>query len=473
MSEHQALVVGIEQHQDPAVPAAPCADADATRVARALEAIGFTTTLLTGPQATRTAIDSRLRKLAASPAKLLLVYWSGRALAEGSDTLLACHDTLADDRAETALPLRQLLQRLEAAHPDRLVLALDCRGTTWPREALHAFLKKHSSAVGLISSSPGQDSHVSGSLKSSLWSHLLTELLAGRPAAALEADRYLTVPALQAHLEAELPRLLRTTFREAPPQDPVCLGSRDRLVLADLAGLVPADQPTADPRLQPLRRGLLRNETTSKIKSLAGYRKFHRLPDRVNASSRKFVSDLAADDIRQDVDSTYAAVRESLGYKRRDVEGSADRGTGFVRTPDFEYSISVDLAEDDPTTVVWRREVAGIQKPEVVLGPEFQQVFGQTFDTLVFEFARPFDLEAWVDRVEDDLPEGVKLRTSSDCSSCDVQVRGKGCLVRLFRDRIEILGQKGPGSKGLVEGFLSFQEVFGQREGVEMLPLPG
>jgi hypothetical protein len=89
----------------------------------------------------------------------------------------------------------------------------------------------------------------------------------------------------------------------------------------------------------------------------------------------------------------------------------------------------------------------------------------------VFEFAGPFDLETWVDRIEDELPDGVKLRTASDCSSCDVQVRGKACVVRLFRDRVEIQGQKTPGSKGLVEAFLSFQDLFSGRRDLQQLPL--
>ncbi len=208
-----------------------------------------------------------------------------------------------------------------------------------------------------------------------------------------------------------------------------------------------------------------------KVKSLSGYRKFHRLPDSVNAGSRKFVADLAAEDVKSDVDRTYLSLREQLGYKRRDVEGSADRGTGFVRTPDFEYSVGIDLVEGDPTTVVWRREVAGIRNPQVVLGNPFHQVFGEVFDTLVFEFARPFDLEAWVDLIEDAMPVGVKLRTASDCSSCDISVSGSMGIIRLFRDRVEIQGGKTPSSRGLVEAFLHFQDIFANRSDLEALPL--
>lgn len=154
---------------------------------------------------------------------------------------------------------------------------------------------------------------------------------------------------------------------------------------------------------------MLRGETRARVKSLSGYRKFHRLPDRVNAGSCAFVGELASEDVKADVDAVYTAVREGLGYKRRDVEGSADRGSGLVRTPDFEYSVSVDLCDDDPTTLVWRREVAGIREPKVVLDRPFQRIFAEKFDTLVFEFTRPFDLEAWVDHIEEEAPERVEV----------------------------------------------------------------
>jgi hypothetical protein len=208
-----------------------------------------------------------------------------------------------------------------------------------------------------------------------------------------------------------------------------------------------------------------------RVKSLSGYRKFHRLPDRVNDYAQKFVADLAGEDLKADVDSYYDLVREHLGYKRRDVEAACDRGSGFVRTPDFEYSVSVSVAPDDPTTVVWRREVGGIRNPEVILGRPFAAVFGDLFDTLVFEFVKPFDLETWVDRVEDEVPEGVKVRCASDCSSCEVTVAGFAGVVRLRRDGVEVEGRKGPSSRGLVEAFLQFQDLFSGQRDLQALPL--
>jgi hypothetical protein len=470
MADRFALVIGLD------TPHAPHAESDALAFSRALLALGFApdaVTTLTGTQATRTAIESRLRKLAkAPPGDQLALFHAGPGFEEDGLGYLACHDTQEDDRADTSLPLQALLDAASRAGSRRVALFLDVRGEGFPLAPVEAFCAARPAAVCFVSRGEKEQSHVSGSLKSSIWAHLVTEAFAGRAPRALEGE-LLAAASLQAYLELELPRLLRATFREAPPQSPALFGPSGggRVVLADVAAVAGGDRPTADPRLQPLKRGSLRGEAAGKVKSLTGFRKFHRLPERVNASSRKFVADLAHDDVKQDVDEVYAAVRENLGYKRRDVEGSADRGTGFVRTPDFEYSVSVDLAEDDPTAVVWRREVAGIKAPEVVMGRPFQQVFGGVFDTLVFEFTRPFDLEAWVDRIEDELPEGVKVRTSSDCSCCDVHVRGKACVVRLYRDRVEITGQKTPGSKGLVEAFLSFQDLFAGRRDLQELPL--
>jgi hypothetical protein len=482
MADRWALVIGVESHQGAALPAAH-AEVDANTFAHVLEPLGFPRDhqiVLLGSQATKTAIESRLRKLSkGAPPAELFVFYAGHGFHEDAQEYLVCHDSQGDELSATSVPLPSLLDAIAACRGARVALFLDIRRIEPPEtveplssRSLAEFFGKTPGAVCFTACGEGETSHVSGALKGSIWTHHLIEALAGRAPKALEAGRLLTAESLQEYLTQEVPRTLRATFREAPAQTPVLFGPpEERFVLADVSEIVDNTQPTADPRLQPLKRGSLRNETTAKVKALTGYRKFHRVPDRVNAGSRKFVADLAAEDVKADVDSVYAAVRERMGYKRRDVDGSADRSTGFVRTPDFEYSVGVDLVDDDPTSVVWLREVGGIRNPEVVLGKPFQQVFGAMFDTLVFEFTRPFDLEAWVDHIEDEMPAGVKIRTASDCSRCDVTVGGFLGVIRLFRDRVEIQGGKTPSSKGLVEAFLHFQDLFAGRRDLQELPL--
>ena len=463
-----SLIIGIE-HYPEGLATAPHTVSDAQHLARVW---GGEPILLTDAQATRTAILSRLRKLAKTPPAQLRVWFGGLAFHEDGEEYLACYDTLPDDRAETALPLREFLSAIAAVKAKQTVVLLDPRGGAG--EPLDPAALEDAKLNVLVSHSAGEASHVSGSLKAGLFAHLVTEAFAGRAPLALESGGGLTTASLLAHLERELPRVLRATYREAPPQTPLYVGKP--LHLADVAEALPEEASVADPRLMPLKRGVLRGETRQRVKSLGGYRKFHRLPDRINEGSRRFVGELAAPDIQADVDQFYASIRELLGYKRRDVEGSADRGSGFVRTPDFEYSVSVDLAEDDPTVAVIRREVGGIQNPEVVLSGPFGQVFGDQFDTLVFEFLRPFDLEAWIDRIEEQMPEGVKLRCAPDASSVEVTLPGVMGLVRLLRDRVEVqaAGPRGPSSRGLVDAFLAFQDRFHGRSDLQELPLlPG
>jgi hypothetical protein len=209
----------------------------------------------------------------------------------------------------------------------------------------------------------------------------------------------------------------------------------------------------------------------TRVKSLSGFRKFHHVPDRGSPSAQKFVADIAAEDLKADVDAVYAAVREHLPYKRRDVEAAAERGGGFVRTPDFDYQVSVALASDDPSSVVWRREVVNIRNPEVVLGAGFQTIFAGSFDTLVFDFAGPFDIGTWVDRVEEEAPEGVQLRCASDCSSCEVTAGDFPGLIRLWPDRVEIQGRQALRSADLTEALLRFQDLFAGPSNPRALPL--
>ncbi len=480
MTERLTLVFAVDAYQDQAIAPALLAEADGAGFAQALERLGFARdqqTVLLGAQATRTAIASRLRKLAKTTAapETVFLFYAGHAFESEGASYLTCADSQLDDLAETSLELRTLLDALKACGCERVVFFLDPRGGL-PDEPLRGkelgkFFAKPGRAA-FVSCQPGEVAHVAGPLKGSVWGHHLLAALGGKAPLALDEGRLLTASSLQNYLAQEVPRTLRTSFKDAAVQSPHSVAGDGPLLIADLGPLLAkGEQANADPRLQPLKRGALRNEVLMRVKSLSGFRKFHRVPDRVNASSQKFVADLAAEDVKADVDEKYAAVRESLGYKRRDVEASCDRGSGFVRTPDFEYSISLEQAPDDPTSVVWRREVGGIQSPEVVLGRAFASVFGDLFDALVFEFVKPFDLEAWVDRVEEELPEGVKVRCASDCSSCDVTVAGFAGVIRLRSDRVEIHGGKAPSSKALVEAFLEFQDRFSGKRDLQALPL--
>jgi hypothetical protein len=153
-------------------------------------------------------------------------------------------------------------------------------------------------------------------------------------------------------------------------------------------------------------------------------------------------------------------VREQFGYKRKDVDASAERdGMGFIRTPDFEYTVSVGVNPDDPSEVVWRREVGRLTDPAFVRSEGFAAVFGSMFDRLVFEFAVPVDVAEFVDRIEDAPPEGVKVTVASGADAAEIRLAGFAGRVTLTRDAVEIGGRAGA-TAGLLDQFLTFLRKF-------------
>ena len=80
IGEYKALVIGVNDYQDPNVPDLETAVNDANAVAKVLkEKYGFKVQFLLDREATKEAIHSQLRKLATSskPDDSILIYFAG------------------------------------------------------------------------------------------------------------------------------------------------------------------------------------------------------------------------------------------------------------------------------------------------------------------------------------------------------------------------------------------------------------
>src|SRR5262249_2494044 len=141
--------------------------------------------------------------------------------------------------------------------------------------------------------------------------------------------------------------------------------------------IVSATPPAAKLDLKQLKRVVFRGETRDRMKNLAGFQKSFKLPDAATSSAQKWTHRLAADDLRARLEDIYNAIREHLGFKRKDLETtlSAD-GLGFIRTPSFDFTMSVSLDPDEPTNVIWRSEVSQVSDPEILRAEGFRKVFG-------------------------------------------------------------------------------------------------
>jgi len=478
MADVHALLIAVESYQDAAVPAVPHAEAGAKALAEVLRAQGVAETnltLLINAAATKTVIESRIRQYAKKlPAgDSLLVVFVGNVVSEAGQNYLLASDAVADDLTGTGVPLADLWDRL-AGGKASFVVFLDAGAMTAPPADLDESADPHlaSDELGELSdkgvlfaaSTDDEPSAADGSRR--VWLDLVREAFAGRA-----VGEKVTASALAEYLPRELPRAIRKTLSNPVRQTPAAYHADDRLIL----GVKPMESaasaaPGVD--LEQLKRVAFRAETTQRFKSLSGFQKGNKVPDQSNAWGNKFLAKLATTDIRSDIEEIYAAIREHLAFKRKDLEASTENdGSGFIRTPMFDYTIAARLDPADPSTVIWRREVSNLQDPEIVQGSAFGAVFGNTFDRLVFEFATPLDVAGLVDRIEDEAPAGVKVRLSSDESVCTITLVGFAGGITIDRETLQIEGRQSQTTATLIQQFFEFQRRFASSLDLKQLPL--
>jgi hypothetical protein len=459
-----AILIAVEESDD--LPPAPFAADEVRAVAGHLEAIGIAKanqTLLVGPTATRSAAESRLRRLGGSlrPGDTVWFIFAGPAFEAIGRGYLACADTLADDRAATALAVADVLTLLGSTGASVCCL-LDAPGLNV--DELAALFPEESSAVVLTACEDGQPSHAAGGRR--LWLQLIGEAMAGQAPAALDGE-LLTAASLTDWLEKELPRAVRKAISTPKKQTAGRFGPAD----AVLATVTPT--PRQKPRrldLKQLKRIVFRGESRDRVKNLSGFQKNFKVPEAATPSAQKWTYRLAADDLRAQVEETYNALREHLGFKRKDLESTVGTdGLGFIRTPSFDFTVSVSLDPADPASAIWRREVSQVSDPDVLRADGFRRVFGNVLDTLQFEFEKPIDVEELVDRIEDDPAPGVKLRVASDASACDVTVHGFAGRIHVDRAILRVEGPPGLSPESLLEQFFAFQRRFGGKKGLPSL----
>ncbi|QDU20437.1 caspase family protein [Urbifossiella limnaea] len=472
MPNRAALLIAVETFFE-AAPPVPYAAADAAELLRALPAAGYSAdrcVLVAGHRTTKAGVESHLARLAKLIGKpdSLLVLVVGRAFSHKGRGYVACADTLPADLPGTAVPVTDLFAALHQTRCPEVTVLLDLdplvvTGDLAPggldEGELRKLLDDSPACVTLLAAAPGERSHESATLRHGIWRSHLIEAVTGKTRSGVGKDGILTAAGLHAYLADAVPRTLRRAYEAPQEQTPLLFGdAHGGNAVADLAALLGPGGDLLDPAR--MKRVVFRSETPGKVKELAGFRKSHSLPDRANDWARKYVNRVAQPDIKADLDQTFDAVRETFGYKRKDLDASAERdGLGFLRTPDFEYTVTVEVNPDDPTEVIWRRDLSRLADPGFVRSEGFTSVFGSRFDRLVFEFAAPVDVAEFVDRIEDAPPEGVKVHIASGADAAEVRLAGFAGRVTVSRTAVTIEGRPGAGAS-LLDQFLAFLRTF-------------
>jgi len=178
VSAQHAILIGVDE-SDGLLPCPFAAD-EVRSLAGRLESAGFAKahqTILTGSAATRTAAESRLRRLAKTlhPDDVVWFVFAGPAFTDDGRGYLACSDTLDDDRTATSLAVADVVLLLKANGVTVRAL-LDAPGLG--SDELSELFPTTGIAVALTASEENEPSHFASGRR--LWLQLVGEALAGQ-----------------------------------------------------------------------------------------------------------------------------------------------------------------------------------------------------------------------------------------------------------------------------------------------------
>jgi hypothetical protein len=435
-SSRWAFVISAGNPHYPNVGGPSHGDQDAIEFAKSLNIPSQQKIISIGHDATCAVLQSHWKRLLKQARKddELFVYFAARQFHSGKDIYLSAWDTLAHDPDTTAINLTDWFNAIGKSKLKQVYFFLDIAQSDIKIETDHLDLKvsntqktgqNRPSIFGFVSTSESEPTYQFGSPPRGIWASLLIDAFSGRTLSALTQENVLTADTLEKYINAELPRKLRQIHGPSVQQNPYRFGSLEDAQLATF------DRDNGFVTSEEFQKIIFRGETRSKIRELAGYRKSFQLPDRASASSNKFFARIASEEIKQELEETYQSIIHHFGYKRKEVSLTLDRdGIGIIRTPDFEYTLYVELDSDDPTVIAWKREISHLMDFEIVRTPAFAETFQPVIDRLIFGFEPSRNISEFIDRFEDQPIKGCRLTAGPNSDWCELQMPGFAGVIR-------------------------------------------
>ncbi len=444
MKEKHAIIIATEIYQDTQISTVRYAKNDAEELASVIEEHGYLSpniTLMVNNSATKTRIESTLRSRFYSLEKddSLLFFYAGHGFSKNGDNFITCHDTVLSDLQATSIPLQMLFTELRKSKCQKIILLLDCcnSGLT-TNEGMRSLLSDMTDKefkdfcdesqyhIAFSSCASDEISYSSADLKHGIWTYHVIEAFKGKNRSLLDRNLFLTVSSLQNHLSSEVPRTLRRTFTGTERQTPRLWGNLSReAILADFTEIITKRETESRASLAELKRASFWGAIQGAVKSLSGFKKYHRVPDDVNNATRSFVQKIGREEVLHKASTIFDDLRASFEYTRREIDMDEGENAISILTPDFTVNVCLDIDDNNPSQYVLFTEVCDIRKPAILEEEAFAWVFDKYFDRIIIEFNNQIPIEEIIDKIEKRKDrKTISVDYPPDISECTVRIEG-------------------------------------------------
>ncbi|MFM9964817.1 MAG: caspase domain-containing protein [Planctomycetaceae bacterium] len=484
-----AMLIAVEDYNDKGIRAVKYAKADAEEFGETLKEHGFDAAnqlVLIDGNATKSIIESKakttINSLTAND--VFFLYYAGHGFSKLGFNYLTCHDTQLSDPVGTSIALQSLFQQLRNSSCKKIAMFFDsCESGLLAGEEMRSlygdltddelieFFKSSKHCVCFAACKSGQSSWPSRHNKHGAWTFNLIEAFKGNAPTALENGVLLTSASLQNYLQRAMSQTLRLDYTDKKDQTPWMYGSSTgNFLLADLTSVLAKRNAAANPHEGQVKRVAFIGQRSAGVRSLSGFTKSNRVPDAVTSATEAFVVRIASTELAEDLQKFADALRKQFRFKRIDIDvANPGDGTGSIITPTFTYSISVSLNPDDPSEVIWHRQVSEIREPDSVLTDEFEAVFDKTFDTVQFSPFSRVDVTALIDRIENLDDDRITVDYDSNPTSCRMSIKGIDGDILVSRNEISLVQTQRQTPKQLLESLFQIQSALIETYGVRLI----
>jgi hypothetical protein len=334
-----------------------------------------------------------------APDDLFIFYYAGHGFHGAGGNRITAWDSNSLNIEGTTLLLREVLRDpLAASSCKRAVAFVDaCASgfmaigrdvvTSMNPHELKEFLGAATYSAMFLSCTPGEKSYPATALQHGVWTYFLLKALKGDAEEALGPERYLTDT--RDYLRSEVPRYVTREMQVRGNQTPqAIITASNTFAIRQVPERVVPVAPASDlSRVRaPIVREYLESIQSGAIKSLDNFDKArgHFVPKFVTIATTKFVHDLLAAEIDEEIQQLYEATKAAFKLRRDDIPHSSGNGQGSLDTEFFRFSIDTHQDEDDPAKYVIVKRLELRDAPDAHL-EKIDEVFGRMFDEVVVD----------------------------------------------------------------------------------------
>ncbi len=201
-------------------------------------------------------------------------------------------------------------------------------------------------------------------------------------------------------------------------------------------------------------------------------KRLHTAPKFASDRAQQFLGRLAGPDLNEWGEELFAAFREAMGYRRKEIAFVSEGGTGRVESKDFTVERRYSLIEDRPDCYSVETELLEIGSANLLEDASFNGAMGPLFECMRCLFSKSVSVEGIIDGLEEASDRGLSIEYPSSCEYCDARIENMNAIFRFDAVSLEIRfpGFGTPGQ--LVESYRGLIENLGGAWPIEdVLPL--